>query len=124
MVIVGGGIIGCEFASLYSILGVEVVILEMLPRILPMESRSVSEALAKEFRKRGIVMETGVKVEGIDKNSERVVVNVAGGKNFTADIALVAVGRKMNTNDIGLEKAGVTVQDNGMIPVNEKMKPM
>ncbi len=122
IVIVGGGVIGCEFASLFAAFGVEVTVLEMLTRILPMESKNVSEALSKAFQKAGIVMDTGVKVEGIEKTKEGVIVKVAGGKSYEADIALVAVGRQMNTSAIGLEKAGVLVNDNGMIPVNDKMQ--
>lgn len=120
--IVGGGVIGCEFASLFAAFGVQVVVLEMLPRILPMESKSVSEALVKAFKKTGIILETGVKVEGIDKTKTGISARVAGGKVYEADIALVAVGRQMNTSAIGLEKAGVVISDNGMIPVNDKME--
>jgi dihydrolipoamide dehydrogenase len=122
IVIVGGGVIGCEFASLFAAFGVSVVILEMLPRILPMESKSVSDALIKAFKKAGIAMETGVKVEGIDKTSKGISARVEGGKVFDADIALVAVGRQMNTSAIGLDKAGVIISDNGMIPVSDKME--
>lgn len=107
IVIVGGGVIGCEFASLFASFGVQVVILEMLPRILPMESKSVSDALTKAFKKANILMETGIKVEGIEKTSGGITVRVAGEKHYQADIALVAVGRVMNTSAIGLDKAGV-----------------
>lgn len=122
LAIVGGGVIGCEFASLYAILGVEVVILEMMPRIIPMEAEGVSTALSKAFLKRGIGIETNVVVESIDTSGAGVVVKLAGGKTITADIALVAVGRKLNTFDIGLEKVGIAVQESGIIPVDEKME--
>jgi dihydrolipoamide dehydrogenase len=122
LAIIGGGVIGCEFASLYAILGVEVTILEMMPRIIPMEAESVSTALTKAFKNKGIAIETGVAVEGIDTSGKGVKVKLAGGNTITADIALVAVGRKLNTSDIGLEKAGVLVLDNGMIAVNDKME--
>lgn len=122
IVIVGGGVIGCEFASLFAAFGVEVIILEMLSSILPMESKAVSDALTKAFKKKGIVMETGIKVEGIEKTKKGIAAKLAGGKTYEADMALVAVGRQMNTSDIGLEKAGVIVNDNGMIPVNDKME--
>lgn len=120
--IVGGGVIGCEFASLYAILGVKVTILEMMPRIIPMEAEGVSIALTKSFKKRGISIETSVAVEQIDTSGNGVVVRLAGGKTVEAEIALVSVGRTPNTNGIGLEKAGVLVQDNGLINVNEKME--
>lgn len=122
LAIIGGGVIGCEFASLYSILGVEVTILEMMPRILPMEAESVSNALTKAFKNKGIQIETSAAVEGIDTSGIGVKVKLSGGKTVEADIALVSVGRKLNTSDIGLEKAGVLVLDNGMVAVNEKME--
>lgn len=122
MIIVGGGVIGCEFASLLNALGVAVTILELLPRILPMEAEEVSQALNQSFLKRGIKIETGVKVEGIDKTDGGVVARLADGRTFEADMALVSVGRSLNTRNIGLEKAGVTVQDNGLITVNSQME--
>lgn len=122
LAIIGGGIIGCEFASLYSILGVEVTIFEMMPRIIPMEAESVSSALAKAFARKGIKIETSAVVESIDTSGPGVKVKLAGGNDVQADIALVAVGRKLNTSGIGLDKAGVLVEDNGLIPVNEKME--
>lgn len=120
--IIGGGVIGCEFASLFSILGVEVFIFEMMPRIIPMEAEGVSNTLAKAFQKKGVKIETNAVVEGIDTSGTGVKVKLAGGKSVDADIALVSVGRKLNTSDIGLEKAGVVVQDNGMIKVNDRME--
>ncbi len=122
IVIVGGGIIGCEFASLYAHLDVDVTILELLPRILPMEAEVVAQALAKSFHKRGIKVETGVKVEKIEWHDTGIQLKIEGGRIFSAEIALVAVGRSLNTKGIGLEKAGVLVQDDGIIAVNDKME--
>lgn len=120
--IIGGGIVGCEFASLFAAFGVEVVIFEMMPRIIPMEAESVSIALSKAFAKRGIEILTNAIVEGIDTSGKGVKVTLGGGHTRDADIALVAVGRKLNTDNIGLDKAGVIVQDNGIIAVNERME--
>lgn len=122
LVIVGGGIIGCEFASLHHALGVEVVILEALDRIIATECTSISSTLTKAFKKRGIEVVTQAMVEGIDRTDGGVSVRVAGGKTFDADIALVAVGRTLNTSNIGLDKAGVEVKKDGMIVVNDKME--
>ena len=122
IVIVGGGVIGCEFASLFAMLGVDVTILEMMPRIIPMESTGVSSALTKAFEKKGIKIETNASVQTIEHTKKGVLVKLAGGHAIDADIALVAVGRSLNTAGIGLEQAGVKVHDNGMIPVNEKME--
>lgn len=122
IVIVGGGVIGCEFASLFAIMGVDVTIVEMLPRIIPAEAENVSATLAKAFKKQGIKMETNALVQGIDRTSHGVSLKLAGGKEVEADIALVAVGRTLNTSGIGLEAAGVIVESNGMIKTNEKME--
>lgn len=122
LIIVGGGIIGCEFASLFQALGVDVTILELMPRIIPMEGPSVSAALTKAFQRKGIKIETTVAVESIDTSKKGVLVKIAGGKTLEADMALVSTGRILNTMGIGLESAGVIVQDNGMIPTNEKME--
>ena len=122
LVIVGGGIIGCEFASLYAEFDVEVTILEVLPKIIPMECESVSTALTKAFQKRGITIKTNVFVEAIDKNDKGVKVKLAGGDEIAADMALVATGRKLNTAGIGLENAGVLVGDDGILVVNDQME--
>lgn len=122
IIIVGGGIIGCEFASLYAAFGVEVTILEMLPRIIPMEADNISKTLAKAFSKKGIKIETNVLVEKIVNTGKGVTATLAGGKTIEADIALVAVGRSLNVEGIGLDKAGVVVADNGLIQVNDKME--
>lgn len=120
--IIGGGVIGCEFASLYSALGVKVIILEMLPRIIPMECASVSNALTKAFQRKGIEMHTNVLVQGIDKTPEGVKIRLAGKETIQAEIALVAVGRALNTQKIGLDKAGVTLTEAGLVAVNSKME--
>lgn len=122
ILIIGGGVIGCEFASLYAHLGVEVVILELLPRIISTEAEEISQTLTRAFAKRGIQVETGVKVQKIEKKEGGVEAFVEGGGTFTADCCLVSVGRSLNTSHIGLEKAGVLVQENGLIAVNEKME--
>lgn len=120
--IVGGGIIGCEFASLFAAYGVEVAILEMLPRLIPMEDKSVSAALTKAFEKKGIRIETNIKVETIEKTDNGIKVFLANGNVIEADISLVAVGRSMNTSNIGLDKAGVIVNENGLVPVADTME--
>jgi dihydrolipoamide dehydrogenase len=122
LVIIGGGVIGCEFASLYVEFGVKVTILEVLPRIIPMECTSVSNALTKAFKKRGIDIRTHVFVESIERKNNGVTVHLAGNNTIEADMALVATGRKLNIKDIGLERAGVLVNDKGLIEVNDKME--
>jgi dihydrolipoamide dehydrogenase len=87
-----------------------------------MECPSVSEALTKAFLKKGIRVETNAKVEGIDQEKNGIQVRLGDGKTVKASMALVAVGRSLNTKGIGLETAGVLVKDNGMIEVNDKME--
>lgn len=122
IVIVGGGVIGCEFASLYSLLGVKVTILEMLPALLPMEDVTVSSFLAKSLQKRGVTIETSAKVESIKTTLEGIKVSLASQKEFDADIVLVAVGRSMNLQNLGLDKAGVRLQDASQVSVNDRME--
>lgn len=120
--IIGGGIIGCEFASLYNTFGVEVFIIEMLPSILPMECDTVASYLTKSFQKRGIKIFANAKVEKIEKGKNGIKVLGSNLADIEADIALVAVGRSMNVKNIGLEKANVKVLDNNLISVNEYME--
>lgn len=122
LVIIGGGIIGCEFASLYNLLGVEISVIEMLPSLLPAEDETVSAVLSKTFKQRGIAIYTDAKVEKIEVSKKGVKVSVNERAPIEADLALVAVGRTMNVKNIGLEKIGVKVNDNGLIAVDEKMQ--
>lgn len=122
LIIIGGGVIGCEFASLYANLGVDVTILELLPRIITTEAQEISQALTRAFVKKGIKVETSVNVQKVEKDKQGVIAKVEGGKTFTADCCLVAVGRSLNTKDNGFDKAGILVQDNGMVAVNERME--
>lgn len=122
LVIIGGGIIGCEFAALYSTFGVQVTILEALPTIIPMEAPNIISELSKAFTFRGVKIHTGVFVEGIDDIKKGVRVRIKGAEAVEADLALVAVGRELNTFDIGLEKAAVVLQDNGVISTNNRME--
>lgn len=120
--IIGGGVIGCEFASLYAEFGVEVHIIEMLPLIAATEGKAVSGALTAAFQKKGIKMTMNALVESIDTSREGVVVRLKEGESIAAEIALVAVGRKLNTDNAQLDKAGVYVDERGVIPVNDKME--
>lgn len=122
LAIIGGGYIGCEFASLYAEFGVKVTILEALPSILSLQGKAVGEALTHSFEKQGIDIRTGVMVEGIDHEGDGVRVRLKDHEPLDADLALVAVGRRVNSSGLGLEKAGVKVGDRGAILVNDKME--
>lgn len=122
ILIIGGGVIGCEFASLYAHLGVEVTILELLPRILSTEAQEISQALTRSFNKKGVRIETNVKVQRIERRDQGVEALIEGGRSFNADCCLVAVGRSLNTQNIGLDKVGVALNENGLVVVNDKME--
>lgn len=122
LVIVGGGYIGCEFASLFADLNVKVTILEALGSIVINQGKSISEALTRAFHKKGIEIQTHVKVVGIDKQESGLRIRLEGGKELFCDKALIAIGRKLASNGLGLEKMGVVLDQKGAIVVNEKMQ--
>lgn len=122
LAIIGGGYIGCEFASLYSELGVKVIVLEALPALVAAQGKGVSEALTSAFKKKGIDVQTGVMVEGIDRSGAGVVIHLKDKPVVHADAVLVAIGRKVVSKEMGLEAAGVMTTDKGVIQVNEKME--
>jgi dihydrolipoamide dehydrogenase len=122
LVIIGGGYIGCEFASLYSQLGVKVIILEALPEIVSLQGKAISEALTAIFKKRGVEIQTGVFVEGLDATSTGVTVNLKSKAAISCDAVLVSVGRKVVSQGLAIEKAGVLVNERGSITVNDKME--
>ncbi len=122
LAIVGGGYIGCEFASLFVELGVQVTILEALPTILAAQGPTVSSFMTKAFTSRGVNIRTNVSVQSIDNQNTHVQITLAGGEILQADLALVAVGRKVYTEGLMLEKAGLLTGPRGVIEVNEKME--
>lgn len=122
LLIVGGGVIGCEFACLHNAFGVEVTILELLPMILSTEGKHVADTMATALKKQGIKIETQAAIDHLESNDHGVKAVLADGRTFEADSALVSVGRKYNTDSIGIEKTGVIVEKNGSIPVNDRMQ--
>ncbi len=121
LVIIGGGYIGCEFASLYSALGVKVTILEALDSIVKPQGQAISEALTRSFKAQGIEIKTGVTVERIDK-ADQLTVQCQGGFSVLCDVVLVSIGRKVVSSSLQLQNAGVKLAERGVIPVNEKME--
>lgn len=124
VVIVGAGAIGLEFATIWRSYGAEVTIVEMLPRVAPLEDEEVSGELAKALAKRGIKLLTGTKVEGVEVSKGGVKVRVAGEQGeavLDADQALVAIGFTPNTKDLGLEVAGVALDKRGFVTIDERM---
>lgn len=123
-IIIGAGAIGIEFATMWSSYGVQISLVEMLPAILPLEDQEVSQELNKAFAKRGIKIYTEHKVETISASEGGVKVTVSGAGAQTiieADQALVAIGFRPNTADLGLEGIGVELDGKGFIGINEKM---
>ena len=110
LVIVGAGAVGVEFASIYRSFDCEVTIVEMLPRLVPVEDEEVSKELARVYRKRGINFHTSAKVEKVDKTKTGVAVTITvEGKQqkIEADKILIAIGRKPRTQNIGLERTKI-----------------
>lgn len=122
LAIIGGGYIGCEFASLFTDLGVKVIILEALSSIVSLQGKTVSESLTRAFVKKGIEIQTGMMVEGIDHLPSSLNIRLKDKPPLACDMALVSIGRKIISSGLALEKAGVAVSEKGMIGVNEKME--
>lgn len=122
LLIIGGGVIGCEFACLHKALGVDITILELLPNILSTEGKHVSDFMALSLKKQGIKIETQVVINRLESHLEGVEAHLSDGRVIEAEMALVSVGRKYNTDAVGIEKAGLTIERDGSIPVNEKMQ--
>jgi dihydrolipoamide dehydrogenase len=122
LVVVGGGAIGIEFAYYFNAFGAKVTVVELLPRILPMEDAEVTEALTKSLAKQGIEFLTDSRVESAKSSKKDVVLQIKtpdGGKTLTADRVLVSVGVRPNSADLGLEAIGVKVEK-GFIQVDKK----
>ncbi len=122
LAIIGGGYIGCEFASLYAELGVKVILLEALPMIVALQGKAISDTLTAAFKKQGIDVQTNVMVEGVDKTANGVSIRLKDKSPIVADAVLVAIGRKVVSQNMGLQNAGVLVSDRGAITVNDKME--
>lgn len=121
LVIVGGGVIGCEFGQFFSKLGVAVTIIEAAPSILPFEDQDMTAVLAKRLKRDKVRIYTGCKVEEIHKADGYVHCRLSNGKTISSEKVLAAIGRKANLEGLGLEAAGIEPVD-GCIPVNEKME--
>lgn len=120
VVVLGGGVIGCEFASVWKSFGVDVTIVEALPSLVPNEDDAIIKILERSFRKRGINFSTGVRFESVDQNDDGVKVKLEDGKTFDADLLLVAVGRGPVTDGLGYEEAGLTM-DRGFVIADERL---
>lgn len=120
-IVLGGGVIGCEFASVWKSFGAEVTIIEALPHLIALEDESSSKQLERAFRKRGINFELGTKFQSANRHDGGVTVTLEDGKQFTAEVLLVAVGRGPVSANIGYEEQGISM-DRGYILVDEKCR--
>lgn len=122
-VVVGGGAIGCEFASTMSDMGTEVTILEALPKILPGCDADVTRVVERSFAKRGIAIRTGARVAGhTPRKKHGTTVHVEGGEDLEVDLVVMAVGRRPTTDGAGLAEAGVAVDERGFVTVDDRCR--
>jgi dihydrolipoamide dehydrogenase len=121
VIVLGGGVIGCEFASVWKSFGAEVTIIEGLPHLIALEDESSSKQLERAFRKRGINFELGVRFKSASKDKKGVTVTLEDGKTFTSEVLLVAVGRGPVSANLGYEEAGLNM-DRGYVLVDNKCR--
>ncbi len=121
LAIVGAGAVGCEFADIFNAFGTKVTLIEVLPRILPLEDTESADALTKSYKKRGITVMAGAKVKKATVKKDKAILEVeSGGKMETIEVekVLMAAGRAVNTEGLGLQETGVQLTDSGFIKVN------
>ena len=119
-IILGGGVIGSEFASVWRSFGAEVTIIEALPHLVPAEDEALSKAFERAFRKRGINFNLGVRFQGVTQDDAGVHVTLEDGKTFDAELLLVAVGRGPSTSGLGYEEQGIRL-DRGFVLTDERL---
>jgi dihydrolipoamide dehydrogenase len=121
VVVLGGGVIGVEFASVFKSFGADVTIVEALPRLVPAEDEFASKLLERAFRRRKIAFKTGVKFTGVKQSDSGVTVSLESGEDIEADYLLVAVGRGPNTANAGYEEAGVKME-RGFVLTDDRLR--
>ena len=120
--VIGGGAIGCEFASMLSDLGTQVTILEALPKILPGCDRDVADVVVRSFKRRGIDVRTGVQVEGHEPSGEQTTVRLGDGSSVTVDAIVMSVGRRPLSDTLGLDDTSVEVDQRGYVVVDDHLR--
>jgi dihydrolipoamide dehydrogenase len=119
--VLGGGVIGVEFSSVWKSWGSDVTIIEALPHLVPNEDEAISKQFERAFRKRGIKFSLGVRFQSVTQTDDGVVVTLENGDTIEAELLLVAVGRGPSTANLGFEEVGVTV-DRGFVITNERLE--
>jgi len=122
LLIVGGGVEGCEFASLYAGLGSKVTMVEMMPRLLPLEDEDVSALIERELKKRKVQFHLGTKVDKVTRGETAATVTLENGVSLETQMILVSVGRGFNTSNVGVEEVGIQLGARGEILVNQKLE--
>ena len=122
LVVLGGGIIGCEFASIFAHFGSEVTIVEMLPTLIPQEDEDAAKELKKAFKKRGIAMHLEKQCTGVDDLGSHLVVHFGDGESVEADLMLVAVGRAPSVKGLGLDEIGIPIDARAGIATDDHMR--
>ena len=125
IIVVGGGVVGLEFASIYNSIGSHVTVVEMLPKIIgPLHDNDITNAVQANMEKEGIVFKLGVGIEKIitSEDGTKAVCTLQNGEIIEADYALVAIGRRINTGDLGLEEAGVKLTERGQVIIDNQMR--
>jgi dihydrolipoamide dehydrogenase len=125
LAVVGAGAVGMEFADVFNAFGSKVTLIEALPRILPLEDAEASDALAKSYKKRGIDVLAGAKVKKADVGKNKVTLEVESGgqtQKIEAEMVLMAAGRAVNTENLGLTECGIQLTDRGFIKVDGNLQ--
>lgn len=122
LAMVGGGVIGCEFASVFARLGSQVTVVEMLDQLLPGEDKRTGRTLQQAFKKAGIEVVLKTAVEAVSAAPDGLTLRLADGREVAADVALVSVGRRPVSRGLGYEEAGVKVDERGFVVVDETLR--
>jgi dihydrolipoamide dehydrogenase len=120
-IVLGGGVIGCEFASVWASFGTQVTVVEALPRLVPAEDEASSKALERAFRKRKIGFRTGTPFQSVKSSDDGVLVTLEGGDTIEAELLLVAVGRGPTTDGLGYEEQGIAME-RGFVLADERCR--
>ncbi|VEI12542.1 dihydrolipoyl dehydrogenase [Trueperella bialowiezensis] len=120
VIVLGGGVIGCEFASVWNSLGANVTIIEGLPNLVPNEDKEVSKMLERQFRRRKITFKTNTMFDRVEEDDSGVHVFTQDGKQYDADVLLIAIGRGAATANLGFEEQGIKI-DRGFVITNERL---
>ncbi len=124
MIIVGAGAIGCECATLFSAFGVKIILIELLPRILPLTPlpESITQRLTAVLKRRGVEIITNAKISSLVVKNSQVEANLQTAQSISAEMALVSIGRELNTNNIGLEQVGIKSGPGNAVIIDEFMR--